>query len=222
MTFKAKNAEEIAAAYDAPPSWYDIRGFFILKFAYNSSLTDQIRFFGKNISPKHLEVACGSGSLLRLLLLWRKMKGLAEGEITGIDYAESMLAGAIRTFRNNKDITLRHADAASLPFVDNEFSSANIANALHCFPDYTAALDEIHRVLKPDGLLAVNALLYPDTETLRGRLARKTNNWGINKGILVSPFKQEEIRAALLARFDLVEEYVTGNAYNMLLKKRSA
>src|SRR5207253_7871264 len=39
-----KSREEIAAAYSSPPLWYDIRGFFILTFAYNSTLPRQLRF----------------------------------------------------------------------------------------------------------------------------------------------------------------------------------
>ena len=32
-----KSAEEIAEAYKSEPWWYDVRGFFILTFAYNST-----------------------------------------------------------------------------------------------------------------------------------------------------------------------------------------
>ena len=69
-----KSRDEIAAAYDSPPWWYDIRGFLILTFAYNSTLGRQLRFFGPNFGDEHLEVACGTGTLLELVLRWRKRK----------------------------------------------------------------------------------------------------------------------------------------------------
>ena len=47
-TASAKTREQIAAAYRSDPWWYDVRGFFILTFAYNSTLPGQMRFFGAN------------------------------------------------------------------------------------------------------------------------------------------------------------------------------
>ncbi|MGN2393366.1 class I SAM-dependent methyltransferase, partial [Pelomicrobium sp. G1] len=32
-----KTLEKIAQAYSSPPWWYDVRGFFILTFAYRST-----------------------------------------------------------------------------------------------------------------------------------------------------------------------------------------
>jgi len=66
-----KSREEIAAAYDSQPWWYDLRGFFILTFAYNSTLTHQLRFFAPNFGARHLELACGTGTLLEMVLRWR-------------------------------------------------------------------------------------------------------------------------------------------------------
>ena len=52
-----KTRDEIAAAYVSEPWWYDVRGFFILTFAYNSTITSQLRFFGKNFGPDHRDGA---------------------------------------------------------------------------------------------------------------------------------------------------------------------
>src|SRR4029077_2631728 len=134
-----KSRDEIAAAYSSPPLWYDIRGFFILTFAYNSTLPRQFRFFGRNVGASHLEVACGSGTLLDLVLRWRKLKGLPTAKIAAVDYAESMLAGAYRRFDGNENVDVRHADAAALPFPDASFDTVNVANAIHCFPDVDGA-----------------------------------------------------------------------------------
>ena len=74
MTKSTKSRDEIAEAYKSEPWWYDLRGFFILTFAYNSTLGAQLRFFGPNYGAEHLEVACGTGTLLELILRWRKWK----------------------------------------------------------------------------------------------------------------------------------------------------
>ena len=50
-----KTRDEIALAYKSEPWWYDLRGFFILTFAYNSTLPSQLRFFGPNYGPRHME-----------------------------------------------------------------------------------------------------------------------------------------------------------------------
>src|SRR5580765_303994 len=145
----AKSRDEIAAAYASPPWWYDVRGFFILTFAYNSTLPRQMRFFGRNIGPRHLEVACGTGTLLEIVLRWRRWKGLPSSQISGVDYAETMLAGARHRFAKTPGIELRHADVAALPYGDGQFDSVNIANAVHCFPDVDGGLRDVLRVLKP-------------------------------------------------------------------------
>jgi ubiquinone/menaquinone biosynthesis C-methylase UbiE len=215
-----KTKEEIAAAYDSPPWWYDIRGFFILTFAYNSTLFNQLRFFGPHFGAPHLEVACGTGTLLEMILWWRKWMKLPEVAITGIDYAEPMLIGARRRFAHHKNMTLAHADAAQLPFATDTFQTANIANAIHCFPNIQGALKDIYRVLKPGGTLAANVLLYPRGIWPLKPIAERINQWGMKKGILFTPYTQEEVDRQLnQAGFQLIKTHVSGNCYNVLARK---
>ncbi|MEW5709560.1 MAG: methyltransferase domain-containing protein [Pseudomonadota bacterium] len=218
-----KTLEKIAQAYSSPPWWYDVRGFFILTFAYRSTLTAQLRLFGQNMGPDHLEVAVGSGTLTELVLRWRKWKGLPEVRIVGIDYAEPMLAGAIRRFAGKPDVELHLADAAAMPFADNRFDTANIANALHCFPDLDAGLREVFRVLKPEGRLAANVLLYPRGPQPLRWIANKINAWGMRKGILFSPYEPQDVRRRMLvAGFEILQEQISGNTYNVIARKPRA
>jgi ubiquinone/menaquinone biosynthesis C-methylase UbiE len=215
-----KSRDEIAEAYSSPPWWYDIRGFFILTFAYNSTLWNQLGFFAPNFGPKHLEVACGTGTLLELVLRWRRFKRLPPTAVTGIDYAESMLAGARRRFARDAGVEIRHADATQLPFADASFDTANIANAVHCLPDVDAALRDVFRVLRPGGTLAANVLLYPRGPWPLKGIAGRINRWGIRKGILYTPYHAEDVRARLLgAGYEIVSEAISGNCHNILAQK---
>jgi ubiquinone/menaquinone biosynthesis C-methylase UbiE len=215
-----KSKEEIAAAYDSPPWWYDLRGFFILTFAYNSTLGHQLRFFGRHFGPKHLEVACGTGTLLEMILFWRKWKDQPPSDITGIDYAEAMLAGAKQRFARTPSVSLCQADAAALPYSDHMFDTANIANAIHCFPDVQGALRDIFRVLKKDGTVAANVLLYPRGVWPLKVIAGRINRWGIRKGILYTPYQKEEIRRYFTeAGFEVVSENLSGNCYDIIARK---
>ena len=216
----SKTRDEIAQAYRSEPWWYDVRGFFILTFAYNSTLFEQLRFFGPNFGARHLEVACGTGTLLELILRWRRWKRLPEVQITGVDYAESMLAGARHRFRGQASMQFMHADAAAMPFATGSFDTVNVANAVHCFPDVRGALKDIHRVLAPQGTLAANVLLYPKRGWPLGPLANAINAWGQKKGILYTPYELEEIVEAVReAGFDIVTTHVSGNCANILAKK---
>jgi ubiquinone/menaquinone biosynthesis C-methylase UbiE len=215
-----KSRDDIAAAYASPPWWYDVRGFFILTFAYNSTLTHQLRFFGPHMSRRHLEVACGTGTLLDLALRWRAWKGLPEPHITAIDYAESMLAGARRRFRRRPNIEVRHADAAALPCPDASFDTVNIANSIHCFPDMDGALHEVARVLTPGGTLALNALLYPRGPWPLKQIAQRIDEWGVRRGILYSPLVEADVSQRVEgAGLRIQSARTSGNCFDVVARK---
>ncbi len=218
-----KTRDDIAAAYKSEPWWYDVRGFFILTFAYNSTLGGQLRFFGPNFGPNHIEVACGTGTLLELILRWRRWKKLPAVHVVGIDYTEPMLAGARHRFAGKPGLEFMQADAADLPFPDASFDTANIANAVHCFPDVDGALRGVFRVLKPGGTLAANVLLYPRGRWPLKNIAERINRWGIRKGILYTPYEQQDVRQRLVnAGFEITFEEVSGNCYNVRARKPEA
>jgi ubiquinone/menaquinone biosynthesis C-methylase UbiE len=212
---------KIAKAYDSPPWWYDIRGFFILTFAYRSTLWEQVALFNRNMGQTHLEGAVGTGTLLGIVLKWRALTRAPVVDITGFDYAEPMLDGARRRFRKNKNVTLLHADVGALPFADAHFDTVNIANSVHCFPDVASAFAEVYRVLKPGGTFAMNVLLYPKSNSFLDRISNRINAWGAKKGILHRPYHQDEIRTLLKdAGFGVTYEHVRGNVFNVIAVKQ--
>jgi ubiquinone/menaquinone biosynthesis C-methylase UbiE len=211
---------KIARAYDAPSWWYDVRGFFILTFAYRSTLGSQLRLFGDNVGADHLEAAVGSGTLLDWVLRRNRWLGRRAGRVLAFDYAPRMLEGAVRRFRAEPSIEIVRADVAHLPYCDDSFDTANIANAVHCFPEVDAALDEVARVLRPGGTLALNALLAPRGGAIARALAARINAWGMHKGILFAPIDRAALRASLLrAGLAVEKETIAGNTLEIVARK---
>lgn len=213
-------ANKIAEAYSSEPWWYDVRGFLILTFAYRSTLPAQLRLFGRNFGAQHLELACGTGTLLDLVLKWRRAKRLPEVDITGVDYADRMLAGARHRFAGRSNMHFMLGDAANLRFADAAFDTVNVANAVHCFPEVDASLAEGARVLKPGGTLAANVLLFPRGPQPFRAIAERINAWGMRKGILHTPYALEDIRSRILKTgLEMQWERVSGNCYEVIARK---
>lgn len=213
-------ATKVESAYSSPPWWYDLRGFLILKTSYRGSLLEQVAFFERNVRERHLEVAIGSGTLYSMVQTWRRWKGGAASQVVGVDYSEKMLGGARQRFRQQPEIELLQGDVTDLPFGDGTFESINVANAFHCFADADAALESMCRVLAPGGTLAMNVLLYPRGWQPFRWLSEKVNRWGIRKGILHTPYQEEDVRGLLLAcGLTITQERVRGNCYFVVARK---
>lgn len=99
-----------------------------------------------------LDVACGTGIVTRLAALI-----LADGgSIVGVDLSGDMLDVARRNVPvAAARVEWHQVDAASLPFPDAEFDVVLCQQGLQFLPDKPAALAEMHRVLKPEGLLGI-------------------------------------------------------------------
>lgn len=210
--------EKDLTAYDSPPFWYDLRGLIILTLTYRNSVFTQVRFFSKNVHKKHLEVAVGSGSLMMITLWYLKLLRKSITEIYAFDYSPAMLKGAFDKFGKNKSIHLHLGDVCHTTFPADFFDSINIANAVHCFEKVDEAFVEMHRVIKANGTIAVNFLLYP--EGLWASTARKINAWGIKKGILYTPYKVDECKTILeKSHFSILESKKIGNCLYIVAKK---
>jgi ubiquinone/menaquinone biosynthesis C-methylase UbiE len=74
--------------------------------------------------------------------------------VTGVDLSEGMLDIArARADRIGRAVTLRHGDAHALPFADATFDTVVCTLGLCAIPDADTAVDEMIRVLRPDGRL---------------------------------------------------------------------
>jgi ubiquinone/menaquinone biosynthesis C-methylase UbiE len=117
----------------------------------------EISYGSQWISPNSevLDVGCGYGFALT------KYSSLTSGKLTGIDYSPQMIENGkkfLKEISADNRIDLRVASVLELPFPDNTFdvvTSHRCLMALLSFDKQKIALNEIHRVLKPEGVLVL-------------------------------------------------------------------
>ena len=103
-----------------------------------------------DVRPGHevLDVACGTGIVARVVA---DRQG-GDGRVVGVDLNPGMLAVARR---ERPDLDWRQADVGALPFPDRSFDRVLCQMALMFFPDRSAALREMARVIRPGGVVAL-------------------------------------------------------------------
>ena len=96
-----------------------------------------------------LDLACGTGLNFPHL---RELVG-EYGQVVGVDLTPAMLDIARKLIVSNnwKNVEVREADAANLPFPDASFDKVLITFALNIIPDFVKAIEEVQRVLVPGG-----------------------------------------------------------------------
>jgi demethylmenaquinone methyltransferase / 2-methoxy-6-polyprenyl-1,4-benzoquinol methylase len=92
-----------------------------------------------------LDAACGTGDL-----------AVADAEagashVTGLDFSERMLERA----RKKASLEWVCGDLLALPFADASFDSATVGFGVRNVSELEVALQELHRVLRPGGRLAI-------------------------------------------------------------------
>ena len=98
-----------------------------------------------------LDVACGTGAVTRLAA-----GKIAEGRIVGLDYNAGMLVVARSVRTPDAPIEWIEGSALNLPFPAGTFDLVLCQLGLQFFPDRPLALHEMHRVLRPQGRVALS------------------------------------------------------------------
>ncbi|MBC77115.1 MAG: SAM-dependent methyltransferase [Halobacteriovoraceae bacterium] len=204
-------------SYNLSPILYDIRGFFILTLAYRNSLITQVRFFGKNLTGKHLECAVGTGTFTLLCELYAKLFLKNKGyKIIGVDYSNALMKGARKRLKGSE---LLLEDLREMSFENESFDSVNLPNAFHTIDGMDKAMVEIYRVLRPNGILCLNVLLHPKDKLLDG-ISRKVNEMGMRSGILKRPYTEEETMKFLKSvGFQILYSKTVGNCAYIKCRK---
>lgn len=92
------------------------------------------------------------------------------GQVVGLDFSQNMLDYGGRKIRQlglDKQIQLVQGNAMSLPYEDNTFDYATIGFALRNVPDLVQVIEEMHRVVKPGGLVVSLELSKPTWEPFK-------------------------------------------------------
>jgi ubiquinone/menaquinone biosynthesis C-methylase UbiE len=103
-----------------------------------------------------LEIGFGSGFAID-----RIAGMLSIGQIVGVDFSPTMVKAAQKRFGRvikQGKIDLRHGDAACLPFPNESFNKAYSVHSIYFWPQPLKSLQEIRRVLKPDGICIITLL----------------------------------------------------------------
>ncbi len=106
-----------------------------------------------------LDLGCGVGWATRLMAA-----RLPEGEATGVDVADEMIARARAHSEGIRNISFHNASATRLPFDEEYFDKALSVESLYYYPDIPAALREVYRVMRTGGRVFFMLNLFRENE----------------------------------------------------------
>jgi len=120
----------------------------------------------KSLDPnKILDVASGTGDLAIAAMRLNPEK------IIGVDISEEMLkVGEAKMKKKGLSdiISMQVADSESLPFEDNDFDAVTVAFGVRNFENPAKGIEEMHRVLRPEGKLVVLEFTNPKGRLING------------------------------------------------------
>ncbi|MDR1663561.1 MAG: class I SAM-dependent methyltransferase [Clostridiales bacterium] len=118
----------------------------------HSTVKDMLSFLRSSVRDNGfetiLDIGCGVGSVTRLIAGF-----FDKSQIIGVDISREMLNKADNIRMPNLRYVL--ADASGLPFEKSTVSCAVLINSWHLMRDRTAVVNELRRVLAPNGTVMV-------------------------------------------------------------------
>ena len=112
-------------------------------------------------APKHvLDVATGTGDVA--ISLVQTMPSVKK--VTGIDISEEMMrigAEKVHQLGLSDRIVFDRQDCTATSFEENTFDAATISFGIRNFPDIPAAARELHRIIRPSGVLVYAGQIIP-------------------------------------------------------------
>ncbi len=120
-----------------------------------------------------LDCACGRGFYLNML------RYVGKARLVGLELEGDIIRKARRNVGHLPDVTLTQANIYRMPFPDACFDAVILSEILEHIDDDVAGLQEVYRVLKPGGVVAITVpnanypfLWDPINKVLEGLLGR--------------------------------------------------
>lgn len=101
------------------------------------------------------------------------------GHLIGVDYSEYMHQMASELMKDlvaSGKVTLHHCDVAAMPLADSTVDKVFHCNCYYFWPDLRKGATEIHRVMKPGGLM-VTTLNLPRVALFAAKGVMPGENW---------------------------------------------
>lgn len=118
-----------------------------------------------------LDIGCGGGRTVS------KLAAIAtQGKVYGVDYSKESVTLAKSTNRQWIDVgrvEIREGSVSRLPFSEDMFDRVTAVETHFWWPDLSADMREVLRVLKPDGTLIIIAEIYKGANKTTAKLAEK-------------------------------------------------
>jgi ubiquinone/menaquinone biosynthesis C-methylase UbiE len=102
------------------------------------------------VGARVLELGCGPGFFSPHIV-----KAAATGHVVLVDLQAEMLGLARQRLDRQRPAGFVQADGSALPLASRSFDAVFIATVLGEIPDSGTCLEDVHRVLRPDGTLSV-------------------------------------------------------------------
>lgn len=151
--------EQVERMFDSVAHSYDLLNhtlsFGIDKIWRNAAINSLKPYAPQQI----LDVATGTGDFALLT-----MRKLQPKEILGVDISEGMMEVGRKKVSDaglQERIRFQKEDCLNLSFADNSFDAVTVAYGIRNFADLDKGLNEMHRVLRPDGRLVIIELTSP-------------------------------------------------------------
>jgi demethylmenaquinone methyltransferase/2-methoxy-6-polyprenyl-1,4-benzoquinol methylase len=157
--------QQVSKMFNNIAPYYDFLNHFLSLGIDKSWRKKAIRELQTLQPQRILDVATGTADVAIALA-----KTLQPKQVIGLDIAAEMLDIGRKKVRQQdlgKVVELIDGDAENLPFENNTFDAVTVAFGVRNFENLLAGMNEIQRVLKPDGKLVVLEFSKPQLFPLK-------------------------------------------------------
>jgi ubiquinone/menaquinone biosynthesis C-methylase UbiE len=138
--------------------------------------------------PHALHVACGNGDSTRLVL-----RQFPADKLSAIDRDDELIAAACK-MNGSESVDFSVQDVCSLRFKDNSFDAAFDLADLHNTQDWKVGVRELHRVLKPGGLLILEELSQETFAYAAGKLFKALTDHPYDSMLTMEGFRDHVLQ----------------------------